>query len=73
MTKRCGDGGGTEQALRGQELRELAYELLRRIEYQLGALSDVSDADIATSVAKCEQALAEIKVNIQPRGVWRNP
>ena len=67
VTTRCGYGGRSEPALHGHELRDLAYELLRRIEHRLGALSNVSDADIAATVAKCEQALAEIKANVQPR------
>ena len=52
-----------------QGLRELAYELVRKIEYQLGDLGDLRDGDdkrIADTVAECEQLLSEIKVYLQP-------
>jgi len=60
MAPREIDGDG-EPAMPGQELRELAYELLRKIEHQLGGLSHVPDDDIAATIAECERALAEIR------------
>jgi len=47
-----------------QQLRELTYELLRKIEHKLGRLSDLDDAAIAATVAECEEVLAEIKAEL---------
>jgi hypothetical protein len=58
---------GDDPAMRGQELRELAYELLRKIEHQLGGLNNMADPSIAATVAECEGALAEIKAMIEPK------
>ena len=50
-----------------QELRELAYELLRRIEHQLGDIRRENDARIADTIAECEEVLSEIKAHLQPK------
>ena len=57
---------GGEPAMSGPRLRELAYALLRKIEHELGGLSDVTDADMAATIAECEQTLTEIKANLPP-------
>jgi hypothetical protein len=56
------DGG---QATCGHDLRDQACELLRRIERQLGGLHQVDDESIASTVAECEQALAEIRTKLE--------
>jgi hypothetical protein len=50
---------------RAQELRALAYELLRKIEHQLGDLGEAADTDISATVAECERALAEIRMQLK--------
>ena len=50
-----------------QDLRELVYELLRTIEHELGDVDAAHDAFIADTVAKCEQALADIKAQLQSK------
>jgi len=47
-----------------QALRELAYELMRRIEYELGEIDEGNGADIAATIAECERTLAEIKTHV---------
>jgi len=58
------DGG--KPAMRVRDLRELAYELLRKIEHQLGDIGGVSDTSIAATVAECQQTLTDIKAILQP-------
>jgi len=66
MTLRRLDGGAEAigSAPHPQLLRELTYELLRKIEHKLGRLSDLDDAAIAATVAECEEVLAEIKAEL---------
>ena len=66
MTLRRLDGGGEAMASvpHPQQLRELTYELLRKIEHKLGRLSDLDDAAIAATVAECEEVLAEIRAEL---------
>ena len=66
MTGRLdGEDGPTLSAADPQELRELTYELLRKIEHKLGGLTDIDDRSIAATVAECEQVLAEIKAQLK--------
>jgi hypothetical protein len=60
----AGDAEDGNSAMRGREMRELAYELLRKIEHELGDLGGASDASIAATVAECQQTLADIKANL---------
>ncbi len=62
---RLGDGSAMHSQSPDRDLRELAYELLRKIEHQLGDLSRVSDPGIAVTVAECEQLLADIRVQLK--------
>ena len=55
----------TMSAAHPQDLRELTYELLRKIEHKLGGLGDIDDRSIAATVAECEQVLAEIKAQLK--------
>lgn len=57
--------GGDDRKAHPQELRELTYELLRKIEHKLGGLSDIDDRSISATVAECEQVLAEIKAQLK--------
>jgi len=59
----CDDG---QSAMRGRKLRELAFELVRKIEHELGDLNDGADAGISATVAECQQLLVEIKADLPP-------
>ncbi len=61
--RHCDDG---QPAIRGRKLRELAFELVRKIEHDLGDLSDVADTGISATVAECQQLLVEIKADLPP-------
>jgi hypothetical protein len=61
--RNCDNG---QPAMRGRKLRELAFELVRKIEHELGDLSDGADAGISTTVAECQQLLVEIKADLAP-------
>lgn len=59
-----GHGGNGLMTSSAQELRELAYELLRRIEHELDDLGEANDSRIAATVAECERVLADIKEHL---------
>ena len=61
--RNCDDG---QSAMRGRKLRELAFELVRKIEHELGDLSDVADTGISATVAECQQLLVEIRQIFHP-------
>jgi hypothetical protein len=66
MTLRGNDSDREPMAMaHPQELRELTYELLRKIEHKLGGLSDIDDAAIASTVTDCERVLAEIRAELK--------